>query len=198
LARERECIDVPIILTVAGIDSRKGLDVLIKAAALVPGEFKVIIKGSIRDASYMQELTSMVKKFNLQDKVMFITKRLDYSALVSYYKSATLFVFPTREDSLGVVVLEALHCGLPVISTNVGGIPDMIEDRVNGILVNTNEPYELANAISFLLDNSDVRVNLAKNARHVLSSRYYKGRISIREALHQSVAKAILKCRQET
>jgi glycosyltransferase involved in cell wall biosynthesis len=128
LAHERERTNVPIILTVAGIDSRKGLDVLIKAAALVPEQFKVIIKGSIRDASYMQELMGMVKKFNLQDKVMFIMKRLDYDALASYYKSATLFVFPTREDSLGVVVLEALHCGLPVISTNVGGIPDMIED----------------------------------------------------------------------
>ena len=192
LAREHERTDVPIILTVAGIEPRKGLDVLLKAVALIPRKLKVIIKGSIRNASYMQELTSMVKEFNLQGKITFITKHLDYDALASYYKSATLFVFPSREDSLGVAVLEALHCGLPVISTRVGGIPDMIEDQVNGILVHPNEPHELANAILLLLNNSDARINLAKNTRRVLSSRYYKGRVTIREALSQSIAKAIL------
>jgi glycosyltransferase involved in cell wall biosynthesis len=190
-AREHKRTDVPIILTVAAIQPRKGLDVLVKAVALIAGKFKVIIKGSIRDASYMQELTSMVKEFNLQDKITFVTKHLDYDALASYYKSATLFVFPSREDSLGVAVLEALHCGVPVISTPVGGIPDMIENRVNGILVNPSEPHELANAILLLLNNSDARMNLAKNTRRVLSGRYYEGRVSIGEALSQSIAKAI-------
>ena len=187
LARKHERTGVPIILTVAGIEPRKGLDVLLKAVALIPRTLKVIIKGSTRDASYMKELTNMVKQFKLQGKVTFITKRLDYDALASYYKSATLFVFPTREDSLGVAVLEALYCGLPVISTSVGGIPDMIENGTNGILVKPDDPYELANAISLLLDDNLIREKLAKNARRTLLNRYYKGRIAIKEALKQSV-----------
>ena len=173
----------PIVLTVAAIDPRKGLDTLIKAASLVPKKFRVIVKGSIRDAVYMQKLNELVSDLNLQDRVTFITDRIDYDALVSYYRSATLFVFPTRDDCLGVALLEALHCRVPVIATCIGGIPDMIVDRLNGILVRPDDPLELANAISSLLDNDALRKKLARNAKRVLFSRYYKRRTTLKNAL---------------
>jgi len=178
----------PMVLTVAGIEPRKGLDILVKAVSLLPKRFKVIVKGSIRDNSYMSKLTAMVKNLNIEDRVTFITDIIDYDALTSYYKSATLFVFPTRDDCLGVVILEALHCGLPVIATSVGGVPDMIENGVNGILVKADNPRELANAISLLLNDDALRRKLAANARPVLTNRYYKGRITLKEALMQSIS----------
>lgn len=177
----------PIILTIAGLEPRKGLDTLVKAVSLIPKRLKVIIKGGIRDAIYVQKLNKMVEDLNLRDSITFVTEIIDYDDLVSYYESATLFVLPTREDCLGVVLLEALHCNLPVVATSVGGIPDMIEDGVNGMLVNPDDPYELANAISLLLNDDARRQKLAKNARRVLSNRYYKGRITLEEALNQSV-----------
>jgi len=135
----------------------------------------------------MSKLTAMVKNLGIEDRVTFITDIIDYDALTSYYKSATLFVFPTREDCLGVVILEALHCGLPVIATSVGGIPDMIKNGTNGILVRPDESLELANAISLLLDNECFRRKLAANARRSLISRYYKRRITLGEALMRSI-----------
>jgi glycosyltransferase involved in cell wall biosynthesis len=177
----------PMVLTVAGIEPRKGIDILVKAVSLLPKKFKVIVKGSIRDNPYMSKLTVMVKNLNIEDRVTFITDIIDYDALTFYYKSATLFVFPTRDDCLGVVILEALHCGLPVIATSVGGIPDMIENGVNGILVKADNPHELANAISLLLDDDALRRKLAANARPVLISRYYQGRITLKDALIQSI-----------
>jgi len=180
--------DAPTILTVAGIDPRKGLDVLIKAVSLIPRELRprVIIKGAIRDPIYMQQLNRMAANMNLKNKVDFVTETIDYDDLSSYYQSATLFVFPTREDCLGVVLLEALHSGLPVIATSVGGIPDMIENGINGILVKPDNPRELANAILLILKDNTLRIKLAKNAVQVLNNRYYK-RMTLEEALERSL-----------
>ena len=179
--------ETPVILTVAGLEPRKGLDTLIKAVSLLPKRVKVVIKGGIRDTIYVQELDKMIEELNLRDSITFVTEIIDYDDLVSYYKSATLFVLPTREDCLGVVLLEALHCDLPVVATSVGGIPDMIEDGMNGILVKPDDPYELANAISLLLNDNAKRQKIAENARRTLFDRYYKGRITLEEALNQSV-----------
>jgi glycosyltransferase involved in cell wall biosynthesis len=178
----------PYILTVAGIEPRKGLDVLVKAVSLIPRELRprVIIKGQIRDPIYMQQLNIMVANMGLGDKIVFVTNTIDYDALVSYYQSATLFVFPTREDSLGVVLLEALHSGLPVVATSVGGIPDIIENGVNGILVKPDDPQELANAILLLLKDNTLRMNLARNAVQVLHNRYYN-RATLEEAFEKSI-----------
>lgn len=182
----------PLILTVAGIEPRKGLDTLIQAISLIPKRFKVVIKGLVRDPVYMRKLTGMVKAFNLQDKVTFITDFFDYDTLDSYYKSATLFVLPSRDECLGVVVLEALHCGLPVVATSVGGISDMIENGVNGVLVKPDNPHELATAISLILNNSTIRKKLAQESNEVLYRRYYNFRITLGEALLQSVSKFLL------
>jgi glycosyltransferase involved in cell wall biosynthesis len=179
--------DQPIVLTVAAIEPRKGIDTLLKASVFLPEKVKIMIKGGVRDSAYMNELRALVVNLKLEDKVTFIKDFTDYDALVSYYKSATVFAFPTRDDCLGVVVLEALHCGLPVVATSVGGIPDMIENGVNGILVKADDPRELANAIMSLLTNDNLRAKLAGNARSVLNSRYYQGRITLQEALMQSI-----------
>jgi glycosyltransferase involved in cell wall biosynthesis len=178
----------PIILTVAGIEPRKGLDVLVKAVSLIPKEIrpKAVIKGGIRDYTYMRQLNTLVEKLALADWIRFDSSTIDYDDLRQYYQAASLFVFPTRDDSLGVVVLEALHSGLPVVATSVGGIPDMIQNGVNGILIEPNNPQELANVISRLLKDKTSRVALARNAVSTLQSHYYN-RITLEDALEKSI-----------
>jgi len=178
----------PKVLTVAGIEPRKGLDVLIKAVSLLTIEErpKVIIKGGIRDPFYMQQLLRLVEMLSLENWIQFDKSIIDYDALLSYYQEATLFVFPTRADCLGVVVLEALHSGLPVIATSVGGIPDMIQNGVNGILIEPDNPQELANVISRLLKDKASRDALARNAISTLENRYYN-RITLENAFEKSV-----------
>ncbi|MGA3290232.1 MAG: glycosyltransferase family 4 protein [Candidatus Bathyarchaeia archaeon] len=183
----------PTILTIAGIEPRKGLETLIRAIALVQPRPKVIIKGGIRNPAYFRKLKDLVKLLEVDDKVTFVTDRIGYDELVEYYTSATLFVLPTREDSLGVVLLEALHLNIPVIATCVGGIPDMIEHGVNGFLVKPDDPIELSKAITLLLQDSSLRGTLARNARSVLTKRYYQDRITLEDALFQSVAMLFVK-----
>lgn len=178
----------PMVLTVAGIEPRKGLDVLVKAVSLIPFETrpKVVIKGEIRDHYYMKQLTRLVEKLDLADWIRFDTSIIDTEVLSQYYQTATMFVFPTRGDSLGVVVLEALHSGLPVVATSVGGIPDMIQNGVNGILIEPDDAQELANVMSRLLKDKDYRDALARNSVLTLQKRYYN-RITLENAFEKSV-----------
>ena len=180
--------DASTILTVAGIEPRKGLDVLVKAISLLPPDERprVTIKGGVRDSFYMKQLTNLIEKLKLADWIQFDNSTTDYDTLRLYYQTATLFVFPTRDDSLGVVVLEALHSGLPVIATTVGGIPEMIQNGVNGILVEPDNPQELAKVISWLLKDKACRDALAKNGIPTLQSHYYN-RITLENALERSV-----------
>jgi glycosyltransferase involved in cell wall biosynthesis len=172
---------------VAAIDPRKGLDVLIKAVSLIPIELRpnTIINGPIRDQHYMQQLKNMVTNMKLTTWVKF-NQGVRYDDLPSLYQSATLFVLPTREDALGVVVLEALHCGLPVIATSVGGLTYMIVNGINGILVKPDDPVELANAILLLLRDKNLRLSLAKNSVKALNSQYYN-RLTIKQAFERSI-----------
>jgi glycosyltransferase involved in cell wall biosynthesis len=135
----------------------------------------------------------MVKELKLSDHVIFQTDTIDYDKLIGLYKSATLFVFPTREDSLGVVILEALHSRLPVIATSVGGIPDMIKEGINGLLVKPDNPEELSKAIALLLRNNVLRETFRKNAATILKEKYYKNRITLADSLQQSVDAVLTK-----
>jgi glycosyltransferase involved in cell wall biosynthesis len=92
------------------------------------------------------------------DSVKFLGK-LSAEDLMEEYKRADIFVLPSIVDSrgdtegLGVVLLEALSFGLPVIASNVGGIPDIVEDGKTGILIPEKDPVAIADAIEKLLSN---------------------------------------------
>jgi glycosyltransferase involved in cell wall biosynthesis len=185
---KEKALGTPIIFTNVGIEPRKGIETLLKAAKLIPRKLKIVIKGSIRDPLYMQSLQELVKHYGLEKihDIRFITSFVNYDQLVDYYNSSTLFVFPSREDCLGVTVLEALHCGLPVVATNVGGVPDMLEHGENSLLVPPDDPHKMAQAILNLLDNPELRTKLIENGCRVLENRFYTGRLTLEQAFEQS------------
>ena len=99
-------------------------------------------------------------KTNLDDikgikgSVIFL-KKVHQPGLRILYNIATIFIFPSREEPLGLVGLESIACGTPVIGSNVGGIPEYI-NKNNGLLFDPNEPKELARLISTVLNNQKV------------------------------------------
>ena len=85
--------------------------------------------------------------------------------LAAAFASADLFVMPSTTETLGFVVLEAMSSGLPVVAARAGGIPDLVEDGVNGLLYDPAEPASAAKAVAELLAHPGRRLDLAEQAR---------------------------------
>ncbi|TAE08495.1 MAG: glycosyltransferase [Bacteroidetes bacterium] len=88
------------------------------------------------------------------------------------YNCADVFVVPSLEDNLPNTVMEAMACGVPVVAFKVGGIPDMIQDNENGLLVSPENSQELAKKINYLLENEEVRTRLGQAGFQTVRERY--------------------------
>ena len=105
------------------------------------------------------------------------------------YNACDLFVIPSLHDNLPNTVLEAMACGLPVVGTRVGGIPDMVRDGVNGLTVPPNDPDGLADAMVRILSDDSLRCRMAESARHIATNEYSLEQQARRyAALYEAVA----------
>jgi glycosyltransferase involved in cell wall biosynthesis len=141
---------------------RKGIEYLIKAAAMLASEkFQIRIAG-VGDLT--EKLKEMAKK-EAPEQVLFLGK-ISKEELAKEYQNANCFVLPAIIDSkgdtegLGVVLIEAMEYGLPVIASNAGGIPDVVIDKKTGLLVPEKNPEALATAIKELTENEILQKSL--------------------------------------
>ena len=88
-----------------------------------------------------------------------------------YYAAMDIFVFPSREEALGSAILEAMSCGLPVIGSNVGGIPEIVRPGENGLLVSNGDIDALYEAIEMLAGDPDLRARLGQGGTEVAAAR---------------------------
>lgn len=88
------------------------------------------------------------------------------------YSCADVFVCPSRQENFPNVILEALACGTPVAAFSVGGIPDMVEDGVNGCLATPHDPLDMARGIAHILEDDEGRARMGEAARCVVEERY--------------------------
>jgi len=154
----------PAILgVVSRLDKGKGLEFLIEAVAILKGKNYLFELHIIGDGSEMENLTYQINRLGIAD----VVKLVGYlpgkiSAIIA---SFNIYVFPSLWEGLPYSILEGLRAGLPIVSTDVGGIPEAIRNGVDGILVTPGSPVQLATAISQLLDNPEYAARLSNNAR---------------------------------
>ena len=98
--------------------------------------------------------------------------------IAKYLNAADLFVLPSLFEGLSNSLIEAMANGLPVISTRVGGSIDIIEDGINGLLVDVNDVDQLTKAISKILEDSGLATRLGKNARQEIEKGYDLNKIA--------------------
>ena len=92
--------------------------------------------------------------------------------IAKFYALADIFVLPTLGDNFPLTVLEAMACKVPIVATSVGGIPEIIEDRVSGLLCDSRDPQSLAKAILFLLDNPKAGREISGTAYNQFIKKY--------------------------
>jgi glycosyltransferase involved in cell wall biosynthesis len=160
--------ETKLIGTIGHFAPLKGFEELIEAMAKVIREGcnvrLIIVGGSIYQNSecYKQKLFSLVYSLGLKDRIIFTGFRKDIPSLVAAFD---IFVLPSRSEGFGRVNLEAMAMGKPVISTNVGGIPEVVLDGVTGILVQPANRKDLARAIMKLVNDPELRESLGREGR---------------------------------
>lgn len=150
-----------VILCVAELNKRKGQKYLIEAAKILADagtlNFKLVFVGDGPERKYYEKLAAP-----LGDKVLFLGRKKEIAKLMT---AADIFVLPSEREAFGLVLLEAGVACLPIIASNVGGIPEIIDDGKIGILVPSENPQVLAEAINKLLQNPEIAKSLAHSAK---------------------------------
>ncbi len=163
------------ILTIGRFsDKNKGFDIILKAVEKSSTKIKLtIISPSFEENEYSLKLKEKIEFLNKNTsiKVEFIIN-VPQKELVDYYNKSDIFVFTPLKDSMPNVLLEAASCQLPIISTNVGGIPEIIEDGETGFLIDANNSEELTNKIRILRNNKELRQKLGNNARKFIITNF--------------------------
>lgn len=149
-------------LFVGSLTKAKGVDILLKAINILKEKYQKEIKAVIVGKGDLEEeLKELVKELGIGEEVEFLGVRRDIGRLM---KSAKLFVLPSRWEGLPLTILEAMSSGAGIIATKVGGIPEVIQNGKEGVLISSEDPEALAKAIAELLKDRELRVKLGINA----------------------------------
>jgi N-acetyl-alpha-D-glucosaminyl L-malate synthase BshA len=147
----------PVILFVGNLVDQKGVKHLLRAKKLMEETSKLVIVGG---GPLLQELKGMAEYESLKS-IIFTGPRSDVEQLIP---DADIMVMPSMSESFGIALLEGMVMGKPVVATNVGGIPELVNEDV-GILVEPKDPVALAEALDKLLKDPEMREEMGKMAQ---------------------------------
>ncbi len=165
LADARSPSDCITGLFVGRIDpDQKGLLTLVHAIALLPRNLPIRIRLVGEDWGGITLLRSAAERGAVTDRLTFVG-RLDRAALIKEYAAADFLVLPSRFEPFGIVLLEAMASGLPVVASRVGGIPEVVVDGETGILVEPGNASEIASAILRLAESPALRARMGACGR---------------------------------
>jgi len=151
-----------VLLFVGRLGDEKNVDFLLRAVNEVINEIADIKLMLVGDGPQKKKLKRLTQKYNIEDRVIF-TGWQEPDKVRYFYLAADLFVFPSLTETQGLVTLEAMAAGLPVVAVNEAGTGLMIDDGLNGILVKADEHLFAGAVMDLLLDKARYRL-YAKNA----------------------------------
>jgi colanic acid/amylovoran biosynthesis glycosyltransferase len=162
--RARSPRDEPQILCVGRLVNLKGQSLLIAACAELVRQGRPVQLTLVGEGPKRTELEAQAGSLGLGDRVRF-TGAVGQDDIRALYSSADVFCLPSFAEGLPVVLMEAMASGVPVVSTRIMGIPELVEDGENGLLVAPGEVDPLAEALSRLLDDREFASRLAARGR---------------------------------
>jgi phosphatidylinositol alpha-1,6-mannosyltransferase len=161
----------PMVFTVRAHEPQKGIEYLIRAVPLVLEKVPnalFIIGG---DGSLRSFHESLARRLGVSASIIF-TGRIPESELPQFYAACDVFAIPSIVEAFGLVTTEAMACGKPVIGTDVGGIPDIIEDGVTGFLVKPRDSNALAQKIILILSSPELRKKMGEAGRESVEKKF--------------------------
>ena len=151
-----------IILFVGTLRAVKGVKYLIQAMSIMGQNSinaRLILVGNGEERQSLQGLT---KELDLEEDVTFVGK-VPNEEIPQYMIASDVFVLPSLSESFGIVNLEAMACGLPIVATKVGGLPEIIEEGKNGFLVEPKNLEQIAEKVRLLLGDDELRRRISEN-----------------------------------
>ena len=159
-----------IVLYVGRLVYEKGVQILVNAAPKILE--KVNAKFIIVGSGYMKEqLSDIVKSMNLEKKIIF-SGFIEENELLQLQKCADVSVVPSLFEPFGIVALEAMAAGSPVVVSDTGGLSEIVDHDLNGVKVYPNNPDSLAWGVTKILLDDNYRDQLSKNAYHKIREKY--------------------------
>ncbi|MEA3489045.1 MAG: glycosyltransferase [Candidatus Omnitrophota bacterium] len=148
------------LISIGRFIKRKGFDFLIKATGLLRKQGNDIDLMLIGEGPERAALEKLSNKLGVSDHITFLDSVSDEKKF-QYLAAADIYVLPSLHEGFGIVLLEAMYCGLPIVATNEGGQTDIVEDGENGLLVPPHDPAALADAIALLMKDPDQRQDMS-------------------------------------
>lgn len=155
--------DNKVITTIAHLIPEKGVDYFLEAAKILLATEKALTFLVVGEGSHIKKLLDLTNRLEINEHVRFLGIRNDTDEIL---KGTDIFVCPSVwNEAFGLVIAEAMGCGKPVVASSVGGIPELIEDGITGILIPPERPKDLAKAIITLLQNSELALRMGQAGR---------------------------------
>jgi len=165
-----------ICITVGRLIKRKSIDVLIRAIALVnKPAVKLLIMGDGPEREYLE---SLVSELSLRDRVQFLGFVADEQKF-AYLSQSDLFVLTSMHEGFGIVFMEAMYCGLPIVATNHGGQVDFLVDGENALLINVGDVKGCAESIMKFYTDKKLYAHCSANNKKKITT-FYAENVAVR------------------
>lgn len=177
--------DEKIIIFVGTLRPVKGIKYLIKAMKIIRQkneDARLMLIGDGEERAYLENL---VKELNLKNYVKFIEK-VKNENVPEYMVTSDVFVLPSLSESFGIVNLEAMASGLPIVTTKVGGLPEVVKDGETGFLVEPKNPEQIAEKALLILEDDELRKRISRNNKEEVRKYSWESVVERLEEIYQS------------
>jgi len=167
--------DDKVVVTTSRLVEKNGIEYLIRAMVDMYSNVKLLILGS---GELENKLKSLTRELGLEEKVIFLGQ-VDYKDIPEHLQASDIFCRPSLSEGLGSSFIEAMACGLPIIGTRVGGIPDILHDGGDGLFCEVKSPEDINDKIKMLLNNEQLYKKLSFGAAHNVKLIYNWDKIAV-------------------
>jgi len=163
--KDEDCV----IGYVGRLSEEKGVRYLVEAGSIMKGKVKNFRIVMIGDGLQRKELECLVKQYKLENEIIFMGFQSD---IENWIPALDIFVLPSLTEGTPMAILEAMSLGLPVVATRVGGVPEIVDNGINGFLINPANSTTLAEKLSELLHNPRLRKIMGEAALKMIKKKH--------------------------